>query len=593
VIKNFKAGLIMALFASVSHAQTGLLYPDEMIKAAVRGDEAKVLESKSRAELAEKPQRGDRKSARALNTKGLADISAGSLNSAIESLTQAVRIDPLDAEIPSNLGYAYMKKGDYEQAKRALAQSISLQPGRGSAWATLAEAFARSGDIEKATACFNIAYTFSQNRDKTKEFLSKIVAENVDAKLTTAAKAALAAEGIKPLNDNKRQVAISTQYADAKAAYERNDFSTAFRLFKEVLDQGDSKAEYAIGVMYLKGEGVEKNIPKAIEYFRNSVEHNDPRSMNILGSAYLDGLYGIPVDKKRGVELLEKAAQSGFDPAVKKLQEVKAASSLPVSSECPPLDRAASDSYLSGLDGNTARAKTKAEVNRYISEYCNTLPNLFRGYVMNGLQRDDFRCVLSQQQINDLRNLSQTPADKAQKIANSAFEQIPQRCPSAMERRYQPRFLAIDAIEAKQQEAAAKAKEQEMRQLELAASKKAAEEKEKLEKENIRIKAQEQEKALVSKASQILIEKSAIPATSRILWGNNGELRYSNAIMDDSEGCLGRIAINIQSPIEYSPSAKGEFEKTDAYKIRIAEEKIKFDQAHPNPRLEKNAGRVW
>lgn len=206
-MKNFMAGLVMAAFAAISYAQTGLQYPDEMIAAAISGDEAKVLETKAHADLVEKPQRGDRKSARALNTKGLADISAGNFDSAIEALSKAGQVDPLDAEIPSNLGYAYLKQGAYEQAKRALAQSISLQPGRGSAWATLAEAFARSGDIEKATACFNIAYTFSQNRDKTKEFLSKIVAENADAKLTTAAKAALEAEGIKPL---KREVQAPT-----------------------------------------------------------------------------------------------------------------------------------------------------------------------------------------------------------------------------------------------------------------------------------------------------------------------------------------------------------------------------------------------
>lgn len=210
-MKNFMAGLVMAALSAVACAQTGLQYPDEMIAASINGDEAKVLETKARADLAEKPQRGDRKSARALNTKGLADISAGSFDSAIESLTQAGRADPLDAEVPSNLGYAYMKQGAYEQAKRALAQSISLQPGRSSAWATLAEAFARAGDIEKATACFNIAYTFSQNRDKTKEFLSKIVAENADAKLTAAAKAALEAEGIKPLKKEEPSQPVQHQ----------------------------------------------------------------------------------------------------------------------------------------------------------------------------------------------------------------------------------------------------------------------------------------------------------------------------------------------------------------------------------------------
>lgn len=214
-MKKFLAGVTLSAAAMLSFAQTGLQYPDEMISAAIAGDEAKVLEIKARADLADKPQRGDRKSARALNTKALADISSGNFDVAIEALTKAAEADPLDAEIPSNLGYAYIKNGAYDQAKKALARSISLQSGRGSAWATLAEAFARSGDIEKATACFNIAYTFSQNRDKTKEFFSKIIAENADASLVAAAKAAMEYEGVKPIK--KGEPTLSLQQAQPQA----------------------------------------------------------------------------------------------------------------------------------------------------------------------------------------------------------------------------------------------------------------------------------------------------------------------------------------------------------------------------------------
>ena len=39
-------------------------------------------------------------------------------------------------------------------------------------------------------------------------------------------------------------------------AYERGDFSNALRIFRLAAEQGDSKAEYELGVMYVTGGGV-------------------------------------------------------------------------------------------------------------------------------------------------------------------------------------------------------------------------------------------------------------------------------------------------------------------------------------------------
>tara|TARA_B100000886_G_scaffold292722_1_gene218651 strand:+ start:732 stop:1112 length:381 start_codon:yes stop_codon:yes gene_type:complete len=39
-------------------------------------------------------------------------------------------------------------------------------------------------------------------------------------------------------------------------AYERGDFSNALRIFRLAAEQGDSKAQYNLGVMYRDGQGV-------------------------------------------------------------------------------------------------------------------------------------------------------------------------------------------------------------------------------------------------------------------------------------------------------------------------------------------------
>lgn len=170
---------------------------DDMVSAAMNGNEAKVLELKSRIELLPKPARGDRKRARSLNEQGLKELNAGNFAEAATAFEQAGSADPLDAEILSNEGYALIKADDPEAAIDPIERSIALQPGRASAWGTLGEALARSGFLEQATAAFNIAFTFSQNREKTKEFLAKLSTDDSSPVLVKATKAALAAEGVK------------------------------------------------------------------------------------------------------------------------------------------------------------------------------------------------------------------------------------------------------------------------------------------------------------------------------------------------------------------------------------------------------------
>ena len=45
-------------------------------------------------------------------------------------------------------------------------------------------------------------------------------------------------------------------FQDGVDAYKRQDYKTAYKLFLQLAEQGDAKAQYNLGKMYLKGEGV-------------------------------------------------------------------------------------------------------------------------------------------------------------------------------------------------------------------------------------------------------------------------------------------------------------------------------------------------
>lgn len=114
-----------------------------------------------------KASRGDRKQARALNTKALGELKSNNYAAAIDLLKQAMAVDPADVEVVSNLGYACLQANNYPEAERALIGALLLDPKRTSAWAPYAELFAARGDSNSAVRALLLGYEFSGNRDKT------------------------------------------------------------------------------------------------------------------------------------------------------------------------------------------------------------------------------------------------------------------------------------------------------------------------------------------------------------------------------------------------------------------------------------------
>ena len=85
------------------------------------------------------------------------------------------------------------------------------------------------------------------------------------------------------------------QYEEAVDAYEREDYKTAYRLFKPLAEQGDTQAQNTIGAMYDKGRGVPKDYAEAAKWYRKAAEQGDLIGQNNLGEMYEKGK-GVPKD---------------------------------------------------------------------------------------------------------------------------------------------------------------------------------------------------------------------------------------------------------------------------------------------------------
>lgn len=138
-----------------------------------------------------KPARGDTKKAQEANAKGLEAVKAGQPELAKQPFQSAYQIDPANAEYSGNLGFTYLKTGDLKAALKAFSTALALAPGRAASWANLAEVYALQGQQREAVACYALTFHFSQNQNKTREFLQKHATSADDLKIQQAAQQAL------------------------------------------------------------------------------------------------------------------------------------------------------------------------------------------------------------------------------------------------------------------------------------------------------------------------------------------------------------------------------------------------------------------
>ena len=59
-------------------------------------------------------------------------------------------------------------------------------------------------------------------------------------------------------------------FHEAMAAYEQNEYVTAFKLIRTLALGGDATAQCLLGFMYYQGEGTEKNLYKAYKWLNSS-----------------------------------------------------------------------------------------------------------------------------------------------------------------------------------------------------------------------------------------------------------------------------------------------------------------------------------
>ena len=152
---------------------------------------------------------------------------------------------------------------------------------------------------------------------------------HVYATSTTADPSAWFFKGVEPSQTAellKRQAEagqVEAQLNYAKYLYDRNEKSIAVVWLTEANNQGNIKAEYLLGLLYERGEGVAQDFDQSRYFFGKAADQAYPPAQYKLGKMLIDTDFDNPEKdnetteeiKKiiaRGVVLIRKSAASGY-----------------------------------------------------------------------------------------------------------------------------------------------------------------------------------------------------------------------------------------------------------------------------------------
>lgn len=100
------------------------------------------------------------------------------------------------------------------------------------------------------------------------------------------------------------------QLEPARAAYEKEDFAAAYKLYKPEADKGVAEAQYRVGLMHKFGWGAARDHAEAARWFTAAAEQSHPEAQFELGIYYKDGR-GVAKDMVKSAALFLKSSEQG------------------------------------------------------------------------------------------------------------------------------------------------------------------------------------------------------------------------------------------------------------------------------------------
>lgn len=106
-------------------------------------------------------------------------------------------------------------------------------------------------------------------------------------------------------------VVVAGNFEDGLAAFERNDYATAFAKFTKAAEAGNTSAQFRLAIMYAQGKGVPEDDIKLMFWLTKAAKAGNAEAQYELAGKYERGSTGVPQDAGQAVTWYTKAAEQG------------------------------------------------------------------------------------------------------------------------------------------------------------------------------------------------------------------------------------------------------------------------------------------
>jgi TPR repeat protein len=94
-----------------------------------------------------------------------------------------------------------------------------------------------------------------------------------------------------------------------------HNYESAIAYYQQAIAMQYARSMANLGVMYLLGEGVTKDVPRAVNLFKLAADHNDEVGLYLYGTALTEGINGAK-NRNAGAAYIRKAAEMGHPLAI-------------------------------------------------------------------------------------------------------------------------------------------------------------------------------------------------------------------------------------------------------------------------------------
>ena len=110
--------------------------------------------------------------------------------------------------------------------------------------------------------------------------------------------------------------ALAYSEEEGQDIFQRGLYEEAILHWKKAAEAGDAGAAYRLSVEYSNAIVVKRDTQLALDYLKASVEGNDARGLQDMGSVYDEGIFGYQKDPEKAAQFYLRAAAMGNSAAM-------------------------------------------------------------------------------------------------------------------------------------------------------------------------------------------------------------------------------------------------------------------------------------